>query len=128
MRRIVQSLTCGLSAIALMAPALMPASAAETQAPPGPDEYDDGGGDAAELTPDQQAMVDSWPAEKQASYETWPDTVRVYYWSLTPERQDMFWGLTDEDKVTLSSMPAPDQDAAWQRMETRASAPPAPPR
>lgn len=57
---------------------------------------------------DQQAAIQSWPAETQ-----------TYYKSLTTERQNMFWALTDSDKVRLSKMPEAQRDAAWTQIEAQ---------
>lgn len=57
---------------------------------------------------DQQAAIQSWPAETQS-----------YYKSLTTERQKMFWALTDSDKVRLSKMPDAQRDAVWAQIEAQ---------
>lgn len=85
----------------------------EATIPPDPD-----------LAPDQQAEFDSWPAEKRAAYEAWPAETKSYYWSLSPRRQMMFWALADSDKIALTAMTGPERDAAWDRIESQAGAPP----
>ena len=65
----------------------------------------------------QKDEMASWPSEKQAAYEAWPDETKAYYWTLSSKRQKLFWGLADSDKVTLSTMSAPDQAKAWARIE-----------
>jgi hypothetical protein len=80
---------------------------------------------AAEAEPatDQQAEIDSWPAEQKAAYDAWPEETQAYYWSLPPERQMLFWRLSDEDKIALTAMTGPERDAAWTQIESSVAAP-----
>ncbi len=79
---------------------------------------------SGELGPDQKAEFDIWSSEKQAEYELWPAETQSYYWSLTPDRQMVFWRLSDEDKIAITAMTGPEREAAWGRIESRASNPP----
>lgn len=72
---------------------------------------------AAQASPDQQAEIDSWPAEMQTAYAAWPPETQSYYWTLIPERQAIFWRLRDQHKITLTSMTGPERDATWQQIE-----------
>jgi len=78
----------------------------------------------AQSTEEQQAQMAGWPTEWQTAYELWPEDIRTYYWTLPPERQELFWQLSDDDKMTIVAMPAPDQDTAWQTIESRMATPP----
>lgn len=74
-----------------------------------------------ELTGEQQAELDTWSVEQQSAYMGWPAETKGYYWSLTSSQQSLFWRLTDEQKIALTAMTGPERDAAWQRIEARAS-------
>lgn len=76
------------------------------------------------LNPVQQEDLESWPEEQKAAYAAWPTETKSYYWTLTPERQALFWRLSDEDKIAITAMTGPEREAAWARIEQRASAPP----
>lgn len=76
--------------------------------------------DPVDTTPDQQAEIDGWPAEKQTAYAAWPDETKGYYWTLSPKRQAIFWALTDSDKVALTAMTGPEREDAWERIEAMA--------
>ncbi|MEZ5682151.1 MAG: hypothetical protein R3E14_12755 [Erythrobacter sp.] len=69
------------------------------------------------MTPEQMAIVDSWPAEKQATFRQWPEEVRAYFWELPAERQDVFWRLNDSDKLAIATMDQAGRTAAWARIE-----------
>lgn len=77
----------------------------------------------AELPPPQKSEYDSWPAEQQAEYELWPAETQGYYWELAPERKALFWRLSDEDKIAITAMTGTEREAAWTRIEGKASAP-----
>ncbi|MFW5634607.1 MAG: hypothetical protein ACOCYR_06925 [Erythrobacter sp.] len=81
-------------------------------------------GTMRELTPDEQAQRDAWPAERQSAYDAWPEDTKNYYWSLTPERQEIFWRLRDEDKIAITRMGADRQEASWKVIEQRMANPP----
>ena len=76
------------------------------------------------LTPEQKAEHDGWPAEKQAAYAAWPGETKGYYWTLSDERRMMFWALADSDTIALTAMTGPEREAAWERIEALAGAPP----
>ena len=123
----------GVVAAALGFLAATPAIADEPLSLEGPQEDGAGGeGDARpasasspELSADQQAEVESWPAEQQTAYMAWPAETQSYYWELSEPRQKMFWMLSDEDKIALTAMTGPERDAAWSQIEARASSSPA---
>jgi len=73
------------------------------------------------LSSEQQAEFDSWPSEQQAQYQVWPAETQAYYWELSSPRQGLFWQLSDDDKIALTAMTGPERDAAWARIESRAS-------
>jgi|GEM_PF-1269089 len=94
---------------------------------------EDGAGDAEptpetmsapQLSPEQQAEVGTWPADKQTAYMSWPAETQGYYWELSKPRQTMFWMLADKDKVALTAMTGPEREAAWNQIEARASSSP----
>jgi hypothetical protein len=70
-------------------------------------------------TPEQDAMMQSWPADQQAAFKTWPAETQSYFWSLNSDRQNMFWALSDADKVTLSNMPEQQRESTWAQIESR---------
>ena len=74
-----------------------------------------------QLSAEQQADFDSWPSTQQAQYELWPAETQTYYWELSKPRQMLFWQLADEDKIALTAMTGPERDAAWNKIEARAS-------
>ncbi|MBO6768955.1 MAG: hypothetical protein JJ901_11735 [Erythrobacter sp.] len=76
------------------------------------------------LSPDQQAIVDTWPAERQAEFLRWPPQVQAYYWALPPQRQDMLWQLTDRDRLAIADMDEAGRDEAWAIIESRLQANP----
>ena len=78
---------------------------------------------AATMNPEQEAMMQSWPADQQAAFKTWPTETQSYYWSLNADRQKMFWALSDDDKVTLSNMAEPQRETIWAQIESRAAPP-----
>lgn len=113
-----QKTTVAAAAIGFLAatPSLAIAPQKEGTVDPGPSQSS-----AAELTSKQQAEVDSWPVDQQTAYMSWPEETKVYYWSLTASQQMLFWRLTDEQKIALTAMTGPEREAAWQRIEARAS-------
>lgn len=78
---------------------------------------------ATGMTPDQEAAMQTWPADKQSAFRLWPADTQAYFWSLTDEREAMFWSLSDSDKVALSQMPEPQRESVWAQIETRAAPP-----
>lgn len=74
-------------------------------------------------TGDQDAMMQSWPADRQASFKAWPAETQTYFWSLNPQRQEIFWALSDSDKVTLSKMPEAQRESTWAQIESRLTPP-----
>ena len=72
-----------------------------------------------QLTAQQQAQFDLWPADRQASYSAWPPEMQAYLWMLPPERQDVFWMLRDEDKTALVALDDAGCEAAWMEIERR---------
>ncbi|MCR2834559.1 hypothetical protein [Parerythrobacter lacustris] len=76
----------------------------------------------AQVTPEQQAMLDGWPVEQRAQYDAWPPVTQSYYWSLSPNRQNLFWRITDTDKVRVSQMTPDEQAAAWESVERAVAA------
>lgn len=77
-----------------------------------------------ELTPEQQADLDSWSPQQQLEYAAWPAETKRYYWSLVPNRQALFWALADTDKIALTAMTGPEREAKWERIEYLAGAQP----
>lgn len=74
---------------------------------------------AAPASSEQQAKMQSWPADKQAAFKAWPAETQAYFWSLSEERQAMFWALSDGDKVSLSKMAEPQRESVWAQIESR---------
>lgn len=74
-------------------------------------------------TPEQDAMMQGWPADRQAAFKAWPADTQSYYWSLPEERQKIFWALSDSDKVTLSQMPEAQRESTWVQIESRTAPP-----
>lgn len=72
---------------------------------------------------EQDAMMQSWAADRQTGYKAWPADTQTYFWSLNPQRQEIFWALSDNDKVTLSQMPEAQREATWAQIETRLTPP-----
>lgn len=72
-----------------------------------------------DLSSDQTAVFDNWPAEQQASYSSWPSDAQTYFWTLSPERQEVFFLLRDEDKLVLAAMDDASREAAWMDIERR---------
>lgn len=65
------------------------------------------------MTPEQQTMYDSWPADRQSDYDTWPSEYQVYYWGLEPDYQTGYWALTPDQRTRVYEMTADQQAAAW---------------
>lgn len=78
------------------------------------------------LTAEQQAEHDLWTPDQQAQYAAWPADVQGYYWALSADRQSLFWRLSDENKVTITNLPAEQQEMAWSQVEAQAAGAPAP--
>ena len=78
---------------------------------------------AAPPAAEQDAMMQSWPADRQAAYKAWPAETQTYFWSLNPQRQEIFWALSDSDKVTLSKMPEAQRESTWAQIESRVTPP-----
>ena len=75
-----------------------------------------------EITPENLAQVQTWPAERQAAYEAWPQDAQAYFWTLTAERQELFWRLQDADKLALVAMDDAAREEAWTMVEGRMQA------
>jgi hypothetical protein len=73
----------------------------------------------ADLTAEQQAIMQTWPADQQSAFKLWPAETQAYFWTLSPERQTMFWALNDGDKLKLSTMPEPQRESVWAQIETQ---------
>ncbi len=97
-------------------PAFAQDAAANPPVEPLPDEAVVG-----DLTPDQMAESDTWPAERQAMFKAWPLDAQAYFWSLPPERQALFWRLNDKDRLALTAMSDANRDAAWTMIEKHAA-------
>lgn len=71
------------------------------------------------LTPEQKAAYDAWPAEAKA-----------YYDGLSPARQQLFLRITDADKLKIVALEPAQQEQVWSSLEKQAadqqSAAPAP--
>lgn len=74
------------------------------------------------MSPEQQAILDGWPAEQRTQYDAWPAATQSYYWTLSPTRQGLFWRISDPDKVRLSQMTPDEQAASWETVERAAAA------
>ncbi|MCM0000187.1 MAG: hypothetical protein NBV68_12445 [Erythrobacter sp.] len=72
---------------------------------------------------EQDAMMQSWPADRQAGYKAWPTDTQNYFWSLNQQRREIFWALSDSDKVTLSQMPDAQRESTWAQIESRLTPP-----
>lgn len=72
---------------------------------------------------EQEAMMQSWPADRQAGFKAWPAETQSYFWSLNQQRQEIFWALSDSDKVTLSQMPEAQRESTWAQIESRVTPP-----
>ena len=106
MRKILMA---GAAAISLT---IMPAMAiAQASVPGSTNSVDDKR--PADMTEDQQAMYDTWPADQQADYNTWPGEYQIYYWGLEPEYQQGYWALTPEQRTRIYDMAPDQQAAAW---------------
>lgn len=99
----------------------IPALAQDAAEVPPAEALPDGVGQG-ELTPDQMAAYDGWPAEQKAVYDNWPTDTQAYFWTLTPDRQSLFFRLAENDRLALTAMSDPDRDAAWQMVEEKAAA------
>lgn len=66
-----------------------------------------------ELSADQRATYDGWPAERRSAYDAWPAEVQTYYWTLTPAQTKGWWVLTDEQRVKIYGMTPEARTAAW---------------
>ena len=75
-----------------------------------------------EITPDNLAQVQTWPAERQAAYEGWPQDAQAYFWTLSAERQELFWRLQAADKLALVAMDDLAREEAWSMVESRMQA------
>lgn len=110
-------------------PTEAPTTSPTTQAPP--TTRDPMADPMAQTAPDSQAdaeVVDAidnmaggeMTAEQQAQHDAWPAETQTYYASLTPQRQQLFWQLRDADKVALSQLPEAQKESTWQMIEQQA--------
>lgn len=87
----------------------------------------------AEMTAEQQAMYDSWPAdyrtaydswpaEQQTMYFVWPADLQTYYWTLTPAQQNAYWMLTDEQKMQVYALPEGQRATTWASIVSQVNA------
>ena len=76
-------------------------------------------GDVYVLTPDQDVIYKSWPAERQTTYTAWPNDYKVYYWTLTEPQQTGWWALTDAQRQQLYAMTPEARTAAWTSIERK---------
>lgn len=95
----------------------IPVVAQEAPTPPIPEAVGQG-----EITPENLAQVQTWPAERQAAYQAWPQDAQAYFWTLTAERQELFWRLQDADKLALVAMDDVAREEAWTMVEGRMQA------
>lgn len=111
----------GIGMALLMTPVMIAAQDTAAEAMP-PETTQETADPVAPLTPDQEAVMQTWPQDKQAAFKAWPVETQTYFWSLTDERQQMFWALSDSDKVTLSQMAESQRESVWAQIESRAGA------
>jgi hypothetical protein len=109
----------GIGMALVMTPAMIAAQDTTAEAMP-PETTQETAAPATALTPDQEAMMQTWPQDKQAAFKAWPAETQSYFFSLTDERQQMFWALSDSDKVTLSQMAEAQRESVWAQIESRA--------
>ena len=114
-RNVTYMLGASLAMLSITAPTTL---AAQESEPPA------NAGRSVALSPDQQAVFDSWPPDQQFAYGTWPDATKNYYWSLSEERQKLFWRLSDDDKIAITAMSGEEQEAVWKNLEERSKAQP----
>ena len=79
-----------------------------------------------DMNEEQQAMYDTWPADRQADYDTWAPEYQTYYWGLEPQYQEGYWALTPEQRTRIYGMAPEQQKAAWDSVaaQLRGEAPP----
>lgn len=76
-----------------------------------------------EITTEQQAMYDGWPAENQATYDAWPAEAQTYYWTLDDAQADVWWNmLNDEQRVRIVGMTPEQRMAAWTSINNQVNA------
>ncbi|UVI38645.1 hypothetical protein [Qipengyuania spongiae] len=110
-------------------PTEAPTASPTTQTPPATqDPMADPMAHTAPDSPADQQVVDAidnmaggeMTAEQQAQHDAWPAETQTYYASLTPQRQQLFWQLRDADKVALSQLPEAEKESTWQMIEQQA--------
>ena len=74
-------------------------------------------GDVYVLTPEQDVIFKSWPAERQTIYTAWPNDYKVYYWTLSEPQQTGWWALTDAQRQQLYAMTPEARTEAWASIE-----------
>ena len=78
----------------------------------------------SDMSPEQRAMYDSWPADQRSAFDEWDadrqvlyfgwtDALRGYYWNLEAEQQDAWWYLTDEQRISLFQLQGEQRELAW---------------
>ena len=82
----------------------------------------DAAGNVYVLTPEQEAMVVSWPADRQSVYRAWPYNLQEYYWTLAEPRQAGWWLLTDDQRGQVYAMTPEQREAAWASIVAQANA------
>jgi hypothetical protein len=82
---------------------------------------------ASALTGSARLAYQSWPAERRRTYDAWPVEYRSYFWKLTPDQQRAWWRMTVEQRAMVFGLTPGQRMAAWQVIEARMKASPAPP-
>lgn len=100
---------CGAAALALAIPGVSMAQDMDDD-----DMADDmATEEMAEMSAEQRAMYDAWPADRRTMYDAWPNTYRVYYWTLTPDQMEGWWVLNDTQRGQVYAMTPQQRTAAW---------------
>lgn len=71
------------------------------------------------ISPEQQAMIGTWPMDRQTAYNAWASPWQEYYWSLTPNQQTGWWALTDDQRTQLYAMTPVQRAQAWTSIEAQ---------
>ena len=87
-----------------------------TAAPAMADDHTD---DMIELTSTQQAMYDSWPADRRMTYDNWPEMAQAYYWTIDSSDREAWWALNDEQRVRIVNMTPEMRQTTWASLRSQ---------
>lgn len=71
------------------------------------------------LTPEQQAVVNSWAADRQTDFRTWPSEYQTYFWTLSPEQQSGYWAMTADQRGMIYRMSPEQRAKAWEAVRAQ---------